>query len=125
MSDKELNRYYQLTREIKDLEARIKEIEETGGVSGIQYREVDIQKTPAITSIQDKLGMLMDQYIEKRVSALEECIKIQRYIDDVEDIVIRQIMRYRFIDFKQWNQIDILMHYAEGTSKKKYYRFKK
>lgn len=119
----ELSRLYYLKKEIKDLEDRI--IEFSDGVKSMQINEVSVSGSHKNISIQEKRMELISLWIEKRVDALEECKRIERYIEEVNDPIIRQIMRYRFIDCKTWNYIDMLMGYAEGTSKKTYYRYKK
>lgn len=124
MDEKELSKYYYLKREIEDLEKRIIELEKTGGISGMRYREVDVMGTPINSSIQAKLDELLDKLIERRISALEEYLKIERFINNVEDLEIRQIMRYRFMDLEKWDKIDMLMNYSSGYSKLKYHRYK-
>lgn len=123
MTEKELSRYYYLKKEIEDLQKRINELEETGGVSGIQYREVDVMSTPKNNPIQEKICILIDKLTERRISAIEEYLKIESYIESIEDAEIRQIMRYRFMDLKKWKEIDRLMYYAENYSKNKYYNY--
>ena len=125
MSEKELSRYYYLKKEIEDLQKRISELEETGGVSGIQYREVDVMSSIKNTSIQERLIILIDTLTERRLSALEEYLKIERYIESIEEPEIMQIMRYRFMDLRKWKEIDRLMHYGENYSKNKYYNYMK
>lgn len=125
MTEQELSKFYNLKQEINDLQKRIDELESTGGISGMQYKEVDVMATASNKSIQEKIMILKERFIERRITAMEEYLKIERYIEGIEDLVIRQIMKYRFMDLKQWKQIDMIMHYAEGTSKKKYYRYKK
>ena len=115
MTEKELSSYYYLKKEIEDLQKRIAELENTGGVSGMRYREVDVMSTPNNNSVQDMLCKLIDQLTERRISALEEYIKIEGYIASVEDVEIRQIMRYRFMDLKKWDEISKMMHMDRTT----------
>ena len=105
MTEKQLSRYYYLKKDIKDLEIRINEIKETGGISGIQYKD-DVGKGSGIhKSIQDKLTDLMSVLLEKRVSALEEYLKIENFMNTIEDSEIRLIIKYRFMDRLSWNQV--------------------
>ena len=124
MTEKELSRYYYLKKEIEDLQKRINELEETGGVSGIQYREVDVMSTPKNNPIQEKLMLLIDKLTERRISAIEEYLKIESYIESIEEAEIRQIMRYRFMDLKKWDEIDKILHNGKEYSKKKYYNYR-
>lgn len=103
MDEKRLSRYYKLKCEIKDLEMRIKEFGD--GVRGLQTKDVVISGSGSNTSIQEKLMLLQSQYMEKRVSALEEYIEIENYIDSVDDPEIRTMMRLRFLDLLSWEQI--------------------
>lgn len=123
MTEEELSRYYHLSQQITDIDKRITEIEETGGVSGIRYREVDVMSTRLNKTILDKLNYLMDLWTERRITALEEYKKIERYISSIEDLEIRRIMEYRYLDLKKWKEIDKLMHYADNYSKNKYYNY--
>ena len=123
MTDKELGRYYKLQLEIQDLEERI--IEFGDGVRGMQYKEVSVSSSHPNKSIQEKKMELISTWLEKRIAAIEECLKIERYINEVEDPTVRQILRLRCIDCKTWAQIDKELHYAEDSTKKIYYRWKK
>jgi len=115
MTEKELKRFYYLKKEIEEIDKKITEIEETGGVSGIRYKEVDVMSTPLNKSILDKLDNLIDQWKERRLSAIEEYLKIERYINSIEDLEIRQIMRYRYLDLKKWEEISKLVHMDRTT----------
>lgn len=123
MSIEELSRYYYLKKEIEDLELRIKELKETGGISGIRYREVDIQQSRVNTTIQDKLLELEDKLMERRVSALEEYLKIQNYIQQIEEPQLRQIFTYRFMDLWDWEKIGEKMNYHRTSVSKKVHEY--
>lgn len=123
MSDKELSRYYYLKQEIDNLEERIKTF--GVGVSSIKPRELDVESSPLYESIQEKIVELKDLWIHKRVEALEEYIKIESFITNIKDSEIRQIMRYRYLDLKKWDDIDFLLHNGTNYSKKKYYKYMK
>ncbi|MEE3324155.1 MAG: DUF1492 domain-containing protein [Methanosphaera sp.] len=123
MTEKELSRYYYLKQEIDNLEERIKTF--GVGVSSIKPKELDIMSSPLYESIQEKITELKDLYIQKRLEALEEYIKIERYITNIEDSEIRQIMRFRYLDLMKWDDIDFKLHNGINYSKKKYYKFLK
>lgn len=116
MTEKELNKYYWLKKEVEDIENRL--IEFGDGVSGIQYKEVDVMGSSANISVQDKRMELVNKLLESRVSALEEYIKIESFIETVDDTKIRQIMRYRFLDLKDWYKIGELMNCDRTTASK-------
>ena len=68
---------------------------------------------------------LISLWIEKRILAIEECLRIERFIDEVDDPIVRQIMRLRHIDCQSWNYIDTKLGYAPDSSRKAYYRYRK
>lgn len=116
MTEKELNKYYWLKKEIEDIENRL--IEFGDGVSGIQYKEINVVSSHKVISIQDKRMELVNKLLEARVSALEEYIKIESFIETIDDSKIRQIMRYRFLDLKDWYRIGELMNCDRTTASK-------
>lgn len=122
MTEKELSKYYWLRKEIKDLEERLAEF--GYGVSATKL-DKEISGITSTESIQEKRVIIIEKWISARVSALEEYLKIESYIESVEDSEIRQIMRYRFLDLKKWNEIDKLMICGKDYAKKKYYQYRK
>ena len=122
MTEKELSKYYWLRKEIKDLEERLAEF--GYGVSATKL-DKEISGITSTESIQEKRIIIIEKWISARVSALEEYLKIESYIESVEDSEIRQIMRYRFLDLKKWNEIDKLMLCGKDYAKKKYYQYRK
>ncbi len=123
MTDKELSRYYYLKQEIENLEERITTF--GVGVSSIKPKELDISSSPVYESIQEKIAELKDLWMNKRLEALEEYIKIESYITNIPDTEIRQIMRYRYLDLMKWDDIDFKLHNGINYSKKKYYKYMK
>ena len=126
MNGKDVSRYYKLKCEIKDLEDRITEFGD--GVGGIQFKDIIVSTSGVKSSIQEKLMKLKDEYMEKRISALEEYLRIEQFIGTIDDPEIRTIMRMRCLDLLTWNNIaDKLSNedrdITEDAVKKKYYRF--
>ncbi len=117
MTEKELSRYYWLQKEIKDLEERIATFD--CGVSAVKYKELNVDSTPQYKSIQEKAAELKEEWMEKRVTALEEYIKIENYISSIEDIDLRLIFRYRFLDCMNWDDIGIKLGYDRTSVSKK------
>lgn len=116
MTEQELSRYYYLKKEIKDLEDRLKEL--GVGLSSINL-DKEISGTAEHTSIQEKIAIIKEKWINARLSALEEYLKIENYIESVEDVEIRQIMRYRFLDLYDWYKIGEILHCDRTTASKK------
>lgn len=103
MKEKELNKYYYLKKEVEDLEERIETYDV--GVSSVRVKELNVDSSPQFISIQEKVVELKDKWMQKRVEALEEYIKIESFIDRVDDAEIRILLRYRYLDLLSWEQI--------------------
>lgn len=123
MTEKELSRYYYLKREIKDLEDRLKEL--GVGLSAINLDKELSSGSSEHTSIQEKIAIIKDKWINARLSALEEYLKIENYIETVEEVEIRQIMRYRFLDLYDWYKIGEVLHCDRTTVSKKLRKYLK
>lgn len=123
MTEKELSRYYYLKREIKDLEDRLKEL--GVGLSAINLDKELSSGSSEHTSIQEKIAIIKEKWINARLSALEEYLKIENYIETVEEVEIRQIMRYRFLDLYDWYKIGEVLHCDRTTVSKKLRKFLK
>ena len=61
MTEKDLNKYYWLKKEIEDIENRL--IEFGTGVSGIRYKEVDVVSSHDNISIQEKRMELVNKLL--------------------------------------------------------------
>ena len=123
MEEKELRRYYHLKVEIDDLKQRIDEFGD--GVKSQQFNSDKVSSSHTHKSIQETKIELVAMYNEKRISAIEENLKIERYLDNIDDPEMRTIMRYRHLDLKTWEEIDKLTHNGKDYSKKKYYKYRK
>lgn len=117
MTEKELSKYYFLKKEVEDLEERIKEL--GNGLGAIKYTDTIKGIGGKKTSLQEKIVELKNLWMEKRVSALEEYIRIEKYISNIEDSEIRSIMRYRFMDLKTWDEIGNILFGDRTTAPKK------
>ena len=103
MSEKELSKYFELKREVKDLEERIENV-----------GKLD----ESLTKVE-----LVSLLTEKRITALEQYLEIERFIEQVEDVELRNIMRYRFLDLYTWDMIADLMYMDRSTVSKKVKRY--
>ena len=120
MTEKELSRYFYLKKEVKTLENQLEEFGD--GVSATSYEE-KIGHSGINTSIQEKRAILIEKLINARLTALEEYIKIETYINKVEDTEIRSIMVLRFQELKNWEQIGDELHMERTTVSKKLRRY--
>ena len=117
MKEKDLNKFYWLQKEIKDLEERIAILD--SGVSAVKYDSLSISGSKQVSTLQEKITELKDTWMEKRVSALEEYIKIEKYILSIPDEELRLIFRYRFMDLMNWEQIGEKVGYDRTSVAKK------
>ena len=117
MTEEELNNYFYLKREAEDLEERLTTL--GYGVGAVKPKELNVASSKQVASIQERITQLKEIWIEKRIKALEEYIKIEKYISSIDDTEIRTIMRYRFMDLKNWDEIGELLHYDRTSASKK------
>lgn len=120
MTEKELSRYYYLKKEISDLEERI--IKLGYGVGSVEISDMP-KGVPSNNTIQQRVVELREKYIETRVSALEEYLKIEKYISSVEDSEIRTMMRLRFLDLKSWEDIGREYYCDRRTASRKVHKY--
>lgn len=123
MTEKQLSKYYFLKKEVEDIENRLKEF--GNGLGSVKYTDGIKGIGGESASVQEKYIQLYDMYMEKRVSALEEYIKIENYITSVDDPEIRLIMRLRFIDLMKWEDIGERLFGDRTTAPKKMRRYLK
>ena len=116
MTEKELSRYYWLKKEVKNLEDRLLEL--GIGLSAVNL-DNEISGSSSNITFQQRRAELVEKIINARLSALEEYLKIESYIEKIEDSEIRQIMRYRYLDLYGWYKIGELMNYDRTTCSKK------
>jgi len=117
MKEKDLNKFFWLQKEIKDLEERIAILD--SGVSAVKYDSLSISGSRHISTLQERITELKETWMEKRVSALEEYIKMEKYILSVPDEELRLILRYRFMDLMKWEQIGDKLGYDRTSVAKK------
>ena len=116
MTKEELSRYYYLKKEIKQIEERIKEIDDTflsaNRINGMRYEK-------RLSNPQEQRMILIEKYDkrleEKKDEALKELMKIEDFIDSINNPEIRMIFRYRYIELMEWNKIVMLVHMSERT----------
>ena len=117
MTEQELSKYFWLKKEVQDLEERIATF--GVGISSVKIKELNVEGSSQYESIQEKIVQLKDLWMNKRVEALEEYIKIESFINNIPDAEIRTIARYRFLDLKKWDEIGSIMNYDRTAVSKK------
>ena len=87
MTKKELSKYYYLSLEIKDLEDRIESINETTiGSSKITGMPIVHSNESPIERKVELLIRLKDKLEKRKIQALEEMEKIEKYITTINNI---------------------------------------
>ena len=101
---KGLNKLYYIKREIEDLKEEIKNIPEISGIdmSGMPHSN---NVGDPVYNLMQKKEKLVEKLHKKIEKYLDELIRIESIIDDIEDIEIRTIARMRFVLNKKWADI--------------------
>lgn len=107
MTLKELSQLYYLNREIEMDQERLRALE-AKALPGSQV----ITGMPHTPGITDKVGMYAAEIadlrgiIEAKYSqCLYERSRLERYINSIEDSLLRQIFTYRFVNGLPWEQV--------------------
>lgn len=116
MTKEELKKYYYINLEIKQIEKKIEEINSTFMRASLINCE---RFEKHLTNPQERRMMLIEKYEEKLESAKEralaEAIKIENYIQTIEEPENRMIFRYRYIELKSWSDISKLVHLSQSA----------
>ena len=122
MTEKELSKYFYLKKEVKRLENQLEEF--GSGVSATSYEE-KVGSSGLAISLQEKRALLIEKLVNARLDALEEYIRIESYIDKVDNPSVKLIMRLRFQDLKSWDEIGIELDKDRTTVAKELRRYLK
>ena len=106
---KGLNKLYYLRIEIEDLKEEIKNIPEISGIDMSGMPHSNAVGDPIYNLIQKK-EKLVERLHKKMERYLDELIRIENIIDDIEDIEIRTIARMRFVQNMKWADIGEEVH---------------
>lgn len=120
----ELSKYYHIKLEIKQLEDNLRELDDTAIgspiLTGMPHSQGSVSNpTESLVLKKDKLLNLLKKKKEK---LYDEQIKIEEFLEEVQDSTIRIIIRARFIDCKSWKQIGKELNFDRTTP---YYHLKK
>ena len=127
MTNQELSQLYYLVKEIK---LKRQQLEQLRTIA--EGTTVELTGMPHGTGIKDKIGNVAADIAD--IKAILE-LKIQeyyyqynrltRYIESIDDSLIRQIMTLRYIELKEWNDVaDLVGGYnTEDSVKKRVYRY--
>ena len=108
VTKKELSQLYYLKKEIRQLEQRIKELETAATGCSTKITEL-----PHGTGVNDKIGSYAAQIADLKSLLdlnLKKCFyesnRLDRYIESIKDLLLRQIIFYRFENHMSWGQIE-------------------
>ena len=116
MTKQELSRYFWLRHEIERQKRRLEKLENkpTGEVVGDTVKDyrtgkgipVLITGTPAEELTRPLTIELLKESIEENIKESEEAAeRIEEYIQSIEDPKLRELMRSRFLDCLDWEQV--------------------
>lgn len=111
MTKKELSQVYYLDKEIKRDKERLKELQAKA------YKITqDMGGMPSSRKKSDKVGQYAVEIAEQKSliqEKIRKCIYLQnrilRYINSIDDSLIRQILTERYIELKSWRQIAFIV----------------
>ena len=115
MTKEELLKYRGLKKEVEELNERIEMLKEkktsiksqiisdmpTGGGEGIDIETLMVMIEDAI-----------EELVRKEKDSIDVMLEIEEKIDELEDPFERYILRTRYIDCKNWEEICVLTNYS-------------
>ena len=107
MTRKELSQLYYLNREIEQETKRLKEFE-SREISGLPYEKELDEKT------QEEIKDCKIIIYAKRQAAVIEYKRLMKYIEKIDDSLMRQIVSLRYINGYNWTQV--AMHIGGGNT---------
>ena len=108
-----LTQYTNLQAEIKDLEKRIKKLENfkvehdkvVGSDSEFPYHPRSFKIEGYNIQDVDRLNKLEEVLIERKIKCEELKLQIEKFISNIPDSKTRRVFQYRYIDGLTWQQI--------------------
>lgn len=131
MTKKELNRYFWLRHEIEKQQKRLAKLEgkrsgqnDTVGDTVRDYRSgkgipVRIEGMPSDAFTLPVMIGLLEEEIKKNIEESErEIVKIETYVQSIDNPQVREIMRCRFIDCMKWEEIGVQNYMAPDHARR-------
>lgn len=107
MTLKELSQLYYLNREIEMDKKRLQELE----MRAVSCTP-DLSGMPRSSGVSDRVGRYAADIVDLRgiiEAKLQQCIyernRLERYISEIDDSLLRQIFTYRFVNGLPWEQV--------------------
>ena len=127
MTKEELNQLRPLQREVLQLRRQLESLPLTkDSVRGSCDEWPFIERSITIIGIDKaQAGRLRKRYERKMKEIGEKIEEIERFIDTIDDSVVRQVVRYRFMNRMTWPEItaNVGYPYTEAALKKMLYRY--
>lgn len=104
MNIKELSNLFYINKEIKRLESELEEITEIGSsvIDGMPHGTKSGDKVQQLVL---KRQTLVEKIVKKQLEYIDEKIKIENFIANIDDAKIKHIVALRFVEFKSWYEI--------------------
>lgn len=111
MTSKELSQIYYLKKEIRYLEDTLNELRAKAEKITTSFSAVRGGSSygDKIAALVVKMDELEQKIYSKKTDCVLEQLKIERYLDEIDNSFIRQIFRYRHINCFTWNKIAFIV----------------
>lgn len=135
MELKKLEHFRDQVKEIKMLENRIKELEQdmnecvSDSVRASSKVFPYIQHTVRITGVDarkvDKIRRVRERLNQRKIKLYHDMNEVEKFIDDLEDSKLRQIIELRYINGRTWNSVAFKVYGQPNgeTARKKVIRY--
>lgn len=110
LTSKELSQIYYLKKEIRYLEESLNVLKSKTEKITTSFSAV--RSGPSgdrLANLVVKMDELEKKIYSKRMDCILEQLKIEMYLDEIENSLIRQIFRYRYIDCFTWHKIAFII----------------
>ena len=104
MNIKELSNLFYINKELKRLESELEEISVIGAtvLDGMPHGTKSGDK---VQSLVLKRQSLVEKIVRKQTEYIDEKIRMEHFISNIDNPKIRLIVRLRFVEFKSWYDI--------------------
>jgi hypothetical protein len=104
MNIKELSNLFYINKEIKRLESELEEITEIGSsvIDGMPHGTKSGDKVQQLVL---KRQTLVEKIVKKQIEYIDEKIRMENFIANIDDAKIKHIVALRFVEFKSWYEI--------------------
>lgn len=127
MTEKELNRLYFLNKEIETQRKRLHQLQNmsmvkshviTGLPRDNEIKNIVAKYAVEIADLESEINLNIQK-------CWNEIRKLERFINDITDCEIRQIIRLRHINGMTWDEIGFEMKMDRRTVSRKYHKYLK